>query len=207
MGSEMCIRDSTVSEVILGDTTIQHASPAPLDEDIAQQIRIPIDSVNAAQALSIAESLTFVIRTRQPVNIYIELDHVKKAFKGMLYAGQRKEWRVKNSVYIETGNPSALRISVNGFELTPFQTRYPQTLEINRQNVLQFLEGYEPPPPGVSSAYGQRIETATSDTVHGPPSEARPPRRNKTSTQQDTSSKGKPKIKPPRTKNLSGGND
>ncbi|RKZ28541.1 hypothetical protein DRQ26_00880 [bacterium] len=193
----------TVSEAVLSDTTIQTASPAPKDEDIAQQILLTIDSVNAAQALSIADSLTFSIRTRQSVSIYVELDHLKKAYKGMLNPGQHKTWRVKNSLYIETSNPSALRISVNGFDLVPFEIRHPQTLEINRQNVLQLLEGYQPPPPGVSSAYGQRIESA--DTVSGPPSEAaaRKPRRRSNTTQEDTSSKSKPRIKPPRTRNTS----
>ncbi len=193
----------TVSEAVFGDTTLQRASAAPRDEDIAQQILIPIDSVNAAQALSIAESLTFSIRTRQSVSIYVELDHLKKVYKGMFNPGQHKSWRVKNSIYIETSNPSVLRISVNGFDLVPFEIRHPQTLEINRQNVLQFLAGYQPPPPGVSSAYGQRIESA--DTVSGPPSEAamRRPRRRGNTTQEDTSSKGKPRIKPPRTRGTS----
>ena len=167
---------------------------------MAQEIRIPIDTVNAAQALSIAESLTFTIRTRQTVSLYVELDHIKKAFKGYLNPGQHKSWRVKNSLYIETSNPSALRIAVNGFDLVPFEVRHPQTLDINRQNILQFLVGYQPLPPGVTSAYGQRIESA--DTTKAPPSEA-PPRRRRQNTpasQQDTSTKGKPKIKPPRTR-------
>ncbi len=190
----------TVSEAIFGDTTIQRASPSPLDEDIAQEIRISIDTVNAAQALSIAESLTFTIRTKQMVSLYVELDHIKKAFKGVLNPGQRRNWRVKNSLYIETSNPSALKISVNGFDLKPFEIRHPQTIEINRQNVLQFLEGYQPPPPGVSSMYGQRIESA--DTVPSPPSEAPTRRRrNRTSAiEHDTTPASRPRIKPPRTR-------
>ncbi len=192
----------TLAEAIVGDTTFQSVSFAPSDEDIAQHIRIVIDSVNAAQALSIAESLTFTIRAIQPVSMYIELDHVKKAFKGIMAAGEKKSWRAKNSIYIETSNPSLLRISVNGFDLNPMEIRHPQTLEINRQNVLQLIVGYQPPPPGVISSYGQRIESASKDTNTRPPSEARmiPARQSTTQTMEDTSSKTKPRIKPPKAR-------
>ncbi len=184
----------TVTEAVLGDTTLQRAAAAPLDEDIAQEIRITIDTVNAAQALSIAESLTFVVRAREPVNIYVEIDHIHRAFKGMMYRGQRKVWRVKNSLYFEVSNPSALRISVNGFDLAPIEVRHPQAIEINRQNVLQYIAGYQPPPPGVSSAYGQRIESGV-DTVLGPPPEI--VRHRRRPAKADTA-KTQPKIKPPR---------
>ena len=200
----------TVTEAVLGDTTIQKAASAPRDEDISQAIIIPIDSVNAAQALSVAESLTFELKTREKIHLYVELDHEKKAFQGFLRRGQKKVWRVKNSLYLEVSNPSALRISVNGFEIKDFTIRYQQAIEINRQNILQLLsEGYIPPPTGVSSAYGQRIESANVDTVKGPPSEI--PRKFpiKTHLQDDTSSNSdtgaqrpsKPKIKPPKTSN------
>ncbi|MCD6595584.1 helix-turn-helix domain-containing protein [bacterium] len=197
---------ATVTEAVLGDTTLQKAASAPRDEDISQAIIIPIDSVNAAQALSVAESLTFDIKTREKIHIYVELDHAKKAFQGFLNRRQKKVWRVKNSIYLEVSNPSALRISVNGFEIKPFTIRYQQVIEINRQNILQLLsEGYVPPATGVSSAYGQRIENANVDTVKGPPSETpkkthRKSHKKQASANADTGSQKstKPKIKPPK---------
>jgi len=191
----------TLTSAVLGDTTLQKAASAPKDEEIAQIIILPIDSVNAAQALSVADSLTFEIKAREQVRLYVELDHAKKAFQGLLRRNNKKDWRVKNSIYLEVSNPSALRIVVNGFEIKPFEMRYQQVIEINRQNILQLLaEGYIPPAPGVSSAYGQRIESAQVDTVQGPPSESPSPRTG-TREQADSTGSGqsKPKIKPPRT--------
>ncbi|RKZ32729.1 hypothetical protein DRQ33_05410, partial [bacterium] len=194
----------TVTSAVLGDTTIQKAAAVPTDEDISQAIRIPIDSVNAAQALSVAESLTFQINAREGVRIYVEIDHTRKAFEGILKRGETKTWRVKNSIYLEVSNPSALRISVNGFELKPFEISYQQYMDINRQNILQLLsEGYIPPPSGVSSVYGQRIESSNVDTVTRPPTEMPTRRQTNSNTEKtdDTTSdsSSKPKIKPPRS--------
>jgi cytoskeletal protein RodZ len=213
----------TMVEAIFGDTTMQHASTMPLDEDISQSIRITLDSINAAQALSIAESVTFLIKAKEPVDIYIERDHIKD-FKGKLTPAENRVWRVNNSIYIETNNPAALKISANGFDLAQIDVRRFQSIEINRQNVLQFLEGYQPPPEGVISAYGQRIEAAVKDTVKGPPRETPKPKVfqqvNKPPQQQpavtptsstnttipapvDTTQKSKPKLKPPKPKTTS----
>ena len=216
LGGEKSPPPENVAEAILGDTTLQRVAAAPEDEDMSQIIKISIDSVNAAQAIGKAESLTFVVRAKARVSVYAEADYQKKLFRGTLYRGQRKKWRVKNTLYLEASNPAALEISVNGFDLKPLNIRGYGKFTIGRENLLTYLaEGYVPPPPGVGSAYGQRIESPSADTVPGPPSEkAAPPnnlrqRRNinqinlpplapkpatSESAQKNT---GKPRIKPP----------
>ena len=194
-------------EAVSPDTLIHHMAKAPYDHEIAQEIRISIDSVNPARALARAESLTFVVRAREPVDLYVERDY-KLAFKGKLGTGQTKVWRVKDAIYMESSNPGALKISVNGFDLAPLNIPYGQPIDLRRDNILQYIEGYQPLPPGISSAYGQRIEAAAPESLKTPkpPPEKpvkkkRPKTRSKTTTKKETQQKStRPRIIPPKTR-------
>ncbi len=217
LGGESEPPPQNAAEAILGDTTLQRIAAAPEDEDMSQAIKVKIDSVNAMQALNHADSLTFVVRAKAPVGlVYAEADFSKKLFRGRLRRGEKKIWRVENNLYIETSNPAALEISVNGFELKSLKGYYKITL--GRDNIVRFLaEGYIPPPAGMTSAYGQRIESAGVDTVPGPPSErprqihprpntsniALPPLAPKpASAESGTTRQSRRRIKPPKTNQL-----
>ena len=208
----------TVSEAILGDTTVQRVAPAPEDEDMSQAIKISIDSINAIQALAMADSLTYVVRAKAYISrIYAEADTSKTLYRGKLRRGQVVKWRVKNYLYIECSNFPALEISVNGFDLKPLQGHIA-SLTLDRSNIQMYLEGYVPPPQQISSAYGQRIESPGADTMPRPPSE-RPVRlRRKRNTSninlpplapkpvsaesESVNHSAKPKIKPPKSNQL-----
>ncbi len=192
----------TVIEGVEGDSLIFTMAPAPIDNDIAQEINIKIDKVDPNKELFRAESLTYIFRTREQVDLYVEVDY-RRVMHGKLNRGEEKKWRVKNSIYIETSNPSALKISVNGFDLAPLNIKHDQSLDLRRDNILQFLEDYQPLPPGVTSAYGERIESMVPESLimQKPSSEARKNiKRSKTplsKTPKTQSQNTRQSIKPP----------
>lgn len=190
----------SVTEAVISDADLSSAKAFPSDENISQEIRIPLDTINPAVALARAESLTLDIEVKQDAFVYVEVDYSRKAFEGKLVKGNKMRWRAKNAFYCTISDSRNVKAWLNGFDVALERLNFPRVLDINRQNALSFLEVYKEIIPDVSS-FGQRREAYDSLRILKQPPTERPvvsPR--KTQQKQDTTQQNQPRIKPPKTR-------
>lgn len=159
---------TNINDVATGDTTDSNGNRlvSPLTrEDLTQEIRLELGDINPAWALGRADSLTLSIISRQDSWILVETDY-KRAFKGDIKQDDTMEFVAKNSFFLTMGNPNAMHLIVNGFDLAEWPERtYPMDLNITRANILQLLEGAEqvelprPPQPDIVGAPPEDSDT------------------------------------------------
>lgn len=148
---------------------------SPLNkEDLTQEVRLKLGDINPAWALGRADSLTISVITREKTWILLETDY-HRAFKGDIEPGDTISHRAKNAFFLTMGNPSAIHLSINGFDMQEWPERnFPMDLDINRGNILQLIEGSEkvnlprPPRPNIIGRTQQEPADST-DSLATPP--------------------------------------
>lgn len=190
----------SVTETVMSDADLGPAKTFPSDENISQEIRIPLDTINPAVALARAESLTLDVDVKQDAFVYVEVDYSRKVFEGKLVKGNKMRWRAKNAFYCTISDSRNVKAWLNGFDIALERLNFPRVLDINRQNALSFLEVYKEIIPDVSS-FGQRREAYDSLRIlKQPPTERIVISPRKTQQKQDTTQQNQPRIKPPKTR-------
>ncbi len=164
---------TNINDVVVSDTNGSNGNKlvSPLTrEDLTQEIRLQLGEINPAWALGRADSLTLSVISRQDSWILVETDY-RRAFKGDIERGDAMDFVARNSFFLTMGDPNAMHLMVNGFDLAEWPDRnYPMDLDITRANILQLLEGAEqvslprPPRPNIIGAPPEE-----SDTIIEPP--------------------------------------
>lgn len=143
--------------------------------DRRQEIRVDPGKMDPRICLARSDSLSLEIQAAQDNSILVETDF-RRVFKGWLPRGTRRIWNARDAFFISADHAWALDLYVNGFHLRMLpRTEESVELNINRDNILAYLDPAEWDGPAASPA-GDSLRSAPADSSPGGTPKPRKPR-------------------------------
>ncbi|MFP4459530.1 MAG: helix-turn-helix domain-containing protein [Candidatus Zixiibacteriota bacterium] len=163
-----------------GDVAVE----TPLDEEeLSQEVILPMGDIEPSWAISQAESLILTVRVRKEAWIRVEMDY-RTDSKGYINPNKDETFRAKNSFYLTMRDPDLFQLKINGFKMVtgeklreiagvPPESQYLE-IDVNRSNVIRYLEGYKEIVRPSFLQPGSRVDTTQKDSIQAKPQTRQP---------------------------------